>query len=151
MRILIADDEPAHLLLLEMFLKKWGYEVISTDSGGEAFQILREGNSPRMAILDWQLPGMNGIEICRALRWSEERPSTYILLLSARAQKADILHGMASGADDYLTKPYHPEDLKEKLLAAHKAVESAADIPRFHEGVPGNAAVASGAPLTDRR
>ena len=140
MRMLIADDEPTHLFLLEMFLKKWGYEVLSADNGGEAFRILCVENSPRMAILDWQLPGMNGIEICRTLRRSKERSYTYILLLSARAQKADILNGMASGADDYLTKPYHPEDLKEKLLTARKAVESA-DIPLFGEAVPGNAAI----------
>ena len=118
MRVLIADEEPPHLFLLEMFLKKWGHEVISTDSGTEAWKVLQQENSPRLAILDWQLPGMDGIEICREVRRTEEQPYKYMLLLTARAQKTDMLRGKAAGADDYMTKPYDPEELRERLLAA---------------------------------
>lgn len=126
MRILIADDEPTHLFLLEMFLKKWGYEVRSVDSGAEAWRILDGVNSPRMAILDWQLPDLDGVEICRRLRQSPDRPYTYILLLTARAQQADIRKGLDAGADDYLTKPYDPEELQKRILAARTFLGSAA-------------------------
>ena len=131
MRILIADDEPVHLFLLEMFLKKWGYEVIGVDSGSEAWRILDGEDSPRMAILDWEMPGLDGIEICRAVRRSEKRPYTYILLLTARAQKADIQKGLAAGADSYLAKPYDPEELRKRLLAACKQLESTVEIAPF--------------------
>ena len=131
MRILIADDEPVHLFLLEMFLKKWGYTVISVDSGSEAWRILDGEDSPRMAILDWEMPGLDGIEICRAVRRSEKRPYTYILLLTARAQKADIQKGLAAGADGYLAKPYDPEELRKRLLAACKQLESTVEIAPF--------------------
>ena len=124
MRILIADDEPVHLFLLEMFLKKWGYDVVSVDNGHEAWRILDGEYSPRMAILDWEMPGLDGIEICRAVRSSSVRPYTFILLVTARAQKADVQKGLAAGADDYLTKPYNPEELRRRLLAACQQLES---------------------------
>ena len=141
-RILIADDEPVHLFLLEMFLKKWGYQVICVESGNEAWQILDGEDSPRMAILDWQLPGMDGIEICRAVRRSEKRAYTYILLLTARAQKADIQMGLAAGANDYLIKPYDPEELRKRVLAACKQLESPADLPSSEDNRnPGDAGI----------
>ena len=137
MRILIADDESVHLFLLEMFLKKWGYEVVSVDNGREAWQILEGQVKPRMAILDWELPEMDGIEICRAVRRSAAPPYTYILLLTARAQKADIQKGLAAGADDYLTKPYDPEELRNRLLAACKHLETTAAFAPCERGACG--------------
>ncbi len=130
LRVLIADDEPAHVFLLEMFLKKWGYDVISTDSGTEAWQILRPKDGPRLAILDWEMPGMGGLEICEKVRKAEEHPYIYILLLTARAQQTDILKGTAAGADAYVTKPYDPEELRGRLLIACRILESA-DLPPF--------------------
>ena len=141
MRILIADDEPVHLFLLEMFLKKWGYDVISVDNGSEAWRILNGDDSPRMAILDWELPGLNGIEICRAVRQSEKPPCPYILLLTARAQKADIQKGLAAGANDYLTKPYDPEELRRRLQAACKHLESAVELASCENSARGNAGI----------
>lgn len=125
MRILIADKESVHLFLLEMFLKKWGYEVIPVDNGREAWKILDGEDSPPMAILDWELSELNGVEICRAVRRSAVPPYPYVLLLTARAQKADIQKGLAAGADDYLTKPYDPQELRKRLLAACHQLESA--------------------------
>ena len=140
-RILIAEDEPVHLFLLEMFLKKWGYEAISADNGREAWRVLDGEDSPRIAILDWEMPGLDGIEICRAVRRSGGRPYTYILLLTARAQKADIQKGLAAGADDYLTKPYDPEELRKRLLAGCKQLESTAEFAPFEGAARGDAGV----------
>jgi DNA-binding response OmpR family regulator len=123
-QVLIADDEPVHLFLLEMFLKKWGYKVVSTDDGTQAWRILQTGSSPLLAVLDWQLPGMDGVEICRAVRTGQRYK--YILLLTARAQKTDILKGMEAGADAYLTKPYEPNELRDRLQAASQRVSNVA-------------------------
>ena len=118
MRVLIADDEPIHLFLLEMFLKRWGYDVTSCRSGSEAWKILQWRNSPRLAILDWQLPGKDGIEICAEVKKAGRQPYKCIILLTARALEEDILKGKEAGADDYITKPYDPDELQRRLLAA---------------------------------
>ena len=130
MRALIADAEAVHTFLLEMFLTKWGYEVSSTDSGTEAWEILCEENSPRIVILDSDLPGMDGLEICRELRRNQsgDQAHTYILLLSAHAQQSDFQTGMAAGADDYLAKPYDPAELQKRLREACDFVQSSAQV-----------------------
>lgn len=130
MRVLIADTEAVHTFLLEMFLTKWGYEVSSTDNGAKAWEILRGKDRPRIVILDSDLPGMNGLEICRELRRTEQSRDehTYILLLTARAQKSDLQKGMAAGADDYLTKPYDPEELQKRLLAACNFIQGSVQV-----------------------
>lgn len=124
MKILAAEDEPGILFVLEMFLKKWGYEVISACNGAEAWQILQEEGAPRLAILDWMMPGMQGVEICREVRKRTEQPKVYILLLTAKAQKEDILAGLKAGADDYLTKPFEPEELRLHLEIGCRMIES---------------------------
>ena len=124
MQILIADDEPTHLFLLEMFLKKWGYEVRSADNGLEAWEILREENSPALAILDWELPGLSGVEICRRVKAGHRQPEPYIMMLTARAQKMDRHRGQEAGADDYMTKPFDPEELRGQLETACQVLES---------------------------
>lgn len=140
-RILIADHEPTHLFLLEMFLKKWGYEVVCVENGREALQVFQGEDRPGIAILDWELPGLDGIEICRAVRRSEALPYIYILLLTARAQKADIQKGLAAGADDYLTKPYDPQELRGRLLAACKQLESTVEVATLNNSTPSDAGV----------
>ena len=124
MKILVADDEPSILFLLTMFLKKWGYEVIAADNGTEAWQVLQQEDAPRLAILDSKMPGIEGVAICREIRKRTEQPYVYIMLLTAQAQKADIQTGLAAGADDYLTKPFEPEDLRTRLLAGRRLLES---------------------------
>jgi DNA-binding response OmpR family regulator len=132
--VLIADDEPVHLFLLEMYLRKWGFDVISSGSGSEAWQILQEKNSPRLAILDWQLSGMDGIKICAEVRRIGMQPYKYLFLLTGRALERDILKGKEAGADDYLTKPYQPEILRARLVAACKTLKSTARGPRDGSG-----------------
>jgi DNA-binding response OmpR family regulator len=122
-QILIADGEAAHVFLLEMFLRKWGYEVISTDDGNEAWRIFQRDDCPRMAILEWHLAGMDGIEICRRAKQLAGR-SKHILLLTARAQQKDILLGLSAGADDYMAKPYDPGELRARLATASHTLQS---------------------------
>jgi DNA-binding response OmpR family regulator len=128
MRILIAEDDPTSRRLLEATLARDGYHVVSASDGDEAWERLRDKDGPRLAILDWMMPGRDGIEICRQLR-REPRPSyVYLLLVTTKTRTEDIIHGLEAGADDYLTKPYDPQELRcriksgERLLRLEEAL-----------------------------
>jgi len=115
MRILIADDEPVSRRMLQSMLEKWGYEVVSVQDGDAAWEILKSPDAPRMALLDWMMPGQNGVDVCRSLRKQRPEPYTYILLLTAKDAKESVVEGLESGADDYLTKPFNPQELKARI------------------------------------
>jgi two-component system cell cycle response regulator len=115
MRILIADDDPVSRRLLESLLQKWDYEVIAAPNGTEAWKVLQTDDAPRMALLDWMMPGLDGVEICRRVRARTSQPYVYILLLTANDKVVNLVEGLESGADDYLTKPFHPQELKARL------------------------------------
>lgn len=123
MRILVAEDDPVSRYLLEAFLVKWGYEVIVAADGVEAWQALQHDNAPQLALLDWMMPGMDGVEICRRVRKRAAEPYTYILLVTAKGQKQDILEGLEAGADDYLTKPFDPQELRARLRVGRRILE----------------------------
>ncbi len=115
MKILIADDEPMSRRMLQALLLKWGYEVMVTADGAAAWEALRLPDAPRMALLDWMMPGQNGIDVCRSVRRTRPEPYTYILLLTAKDAKESVVEGLEAGADDYLTKPFHPQELKARI------------------------------------
>ncbi len=137
MKILIADDDTVSSRVLEGFLKKWGYEVRVTADGEEAWQALQEEDAPQMAILDWMMPRVDGVEVCRRLRQRGPEPYVYALLLTAKGQKQDVVEGIEAGADDYLTKPFDPGELQARLragrriLALQGALISARDALKF--------------------
>lgn len=109
--------------MLETFLVKWGFEVKVATEGEEAWRILEGDDAPRLAVLDWMMPGKDGIDVCRCLRQRQGRAYTYILLLTARGQKEDIVVGFEAGADDYVTKPFDPFELRARLRAGRRIVE----------------------------
>src|SRR5437764_15259949 len=112
MRILAAEDNPVFLSMLRGMLGKWDFDVVTARNGNEAWQILRSADAPRLAILDWMMPGMDGVEVCRRIRSEVREPYIYILLLTARTESQDLVEGMESGADDYLTKPFNAHALR---------------------------------------
>lgn len=122
MQILIADDEAVSRRMLSHFLANWDYEVVEARDGTEAWNKLQEENAPRLAILDWMMPGIDGVELCRKLR-SSERPYTYVLLLTARQERQDILLGLDAGADDYLTKPVDVAQLRARLAVGKRIID----------------------------
>ncbi len=145
-KILVADDDPINRRLLEAFLVKGDYEVILARDGGEAWNILCQGDSPKLAILDWSMPGMDGTEICRELRKQTERSYVYILLLTSMSGETEVIAGLDAGADDYLTKPFKGEELKARLrtgrriLALQEQLISANDALQFqlaHDALTG--------------
>src|SRR5580658_4345446 len=126
MRILIADDSIVSRHLLDATLRKWGYEVVIASDGLEAWNALKEKDAPRIAILDWMMPGMTGPEVCKRVR--ERAPGsdgtyTYLLLLSSKSQREDLIEGLESGADDYLTKPFDQHELKVRLRAGTRIID----------------------------
>lgn len=123
MRILIADDEPVSRRILQGLLVKWGYAVVSVEDGNTAWEHLKAPDAPRMALLDWMMPGLNGVDVCREMRRHRPEPYTYILLLTAKDAKESVVEGLESGADDYLTKPFHPQELKARIRVGLRLLE----------------------------
>ncbi|MEJ2009046.1 MAG: diguanylate cyclase [Acidobacteriota bacterium] len=123
MNVLIADDEPVSRRLLEILLNKWGYEVTVASDGEEAWSALQNATRPRIAILDWMMPGMDGVQLCQRIRQQETLVPTYVLLLTAKQAAEDFNGGFKAGADDYLPKPYGAQELKARLRAARRIVE----------------------------
>src|SRR6266404_5988359 len=123
MRILIADDSIVSRHLLDATLRKWGYEVVLASDGNEAWEILQGKNAPPLAILDWMMPEMTGVEVCHRVRQQAREPYTYILLLTSKNLKEDLIEGMEAGADDYITKPFDQHELKVRLRAGTRVVD----------------------------
>lgn len=123
MKILVAEDDPVSRRILEGLLSGWGYECVAVASGDEAWRLLRGEDAPRLAILDWALPGLDGDQICQAVRSRPGDRYIYILLVTARSGKTDLVKGLAAGADDYLSKPYDPLELQARLLAGRRILD----------------------------
>ncbi len=123
MRILIADDDPVSLLRLEAALTDWGYEVTTARDGREAWEILRREDAPPLAILDWVMPGLDGLEVCRRVRRSSEAPFIYLVMLTGKSDRRDLIQGMEAGADDYVSKPFDERELLVRLRAGRRIVE----------------------------
>lgn len=120
MKILIAEDSSISRIMLEAVLTKWGYEVTAVCDGTQAWNALQESDAPNLAVLDWEMPGINGPDLCRKLRKEERKDPLYLILLTARNKSSDIVHGLESGADDYIAKPYNNAELKARVDAGRR-------------------------------
>jgi diguanylate cyclase (GGDEF)-like protein len=123
MRILIAEDEAISRRMLEATLTKWGYDVVVTSNGDDALLVLRDQDAPLLAILDVMMPGMEGVEVCRIMRQLSQASPTYIILLTAKSSKAEIVKGLQAGADDYLTKPFDLDELYARVQVGMRVVQ----------------------------
>jgi diguanylate cyclase (GGDEF)-like protein len=123
LKALIAEDSPTFRLALERMLKKWGYEVVMAENGLQAWEILQVADPPRLAILDWMMPGLDGVDVCRRVRDLNREPYTYILLLTGKNTSEELVEGMEAGADDYLTKPANSHELRVRLRAGRRIIE----------------------------
>jgi len=123
MKILLADDEPIARTMVQHWLGGWGYTVVSVKDGEAALEALENDPEIRLALLDWVMPKVDGLEVCRRIRSRPSEPYTYVVLLTARDNKTDIVDGLDAGADDYLVKPCNPLELKVRLRAGRRVVE----------------------------
>jgi sigma-B regulation protein RsbU (phosphoserine phosphatase) len=133
MKILIAEDDAIPRRLLQATLTKSGYEVVTARNGTEAWEILQAEDAPKLAILDWLMPGMDGVDICRQVRQRANAPYVYLILLTSKDTKEDIVAGMEAGADDYLTKPFHAHELQVRLRAGLRILDLEAALLRSYE------------------
>lgn len=128
MKILIAEDNAVCQLVLKRLLTQWGHEVIVTADGNAAWEILKRKDAPPIAILDWLMPGMDGVDLCRKVRSESEAPFVYLVLLTGKTRQEDIIQGIDSGADDYLSKPFNHQELRVRLRAGQRIVELHQDL-----------------------
>jgi diguanylate cyclase (GGDEF)-like protein len=133
LRVLVADDNPVFRCMLRSMLGKWGYQVVEASDGVAACGLLESADAPRLALMDWMMPGLDGVEICRRIREAGREPYIYILLLTARIGSEDLVEGMDAGADDYLTKPFHPQELRVRLRAGSRILELQRELLKTQE------------------
>jgi DNA-binding response OmpR family regulator len=138
MRVLIADDNPVFLAVLREMLRSWGYDVLTATDGAEAWNVLRSENAPPIAILDWMMPLMDGIEVCRRVRISSRRSGyPYILILTAKADPDSLIEALDAGADDFIQKPFRSPELRARLRTGRRILElqerlELLAVPRLH-------------------
>jgi sigma-B regulation protein RsbU (phosphoserine phosphatase) len=122
-RILIAEDDLTSHRVLKAVLEKWKYEVVSTYNGAEAWQAIQLQDAPHFAILDWMMPELDGLELIRRIRGREQLRGAYLILLTAKGQKEDIVAGLEAGANDYLTKPFDHQELQARVRVGQRVTE----------------------------
>lgn len=122
-KVLIAEDNYISRTILEKKLAKWGYDIISVENGEEALSALQNHEDARIALLDWMMPEMDGVEVCKRIRQQTDSPYIYIILLTAKGSQEDISTGLNAGADDYIIKPFDQNELYSRLLSAKRVVE----------------------------
>jgi len=123
MQILIAEDDITSRNILGAILRKWGHEPIAVEDGIEAWHIMQKSDAPNLVVLDWEMPGMDGIEVCRKIREQQTSNPPYIVILTAKDEKADIVKGLDAGANDYISKPYDNEELLARIRVGQRMVE----------------------------
>ena len=136
MKILVAEDDPVSRRLLEVTLGKWGYEVVTCADGQAAWDVLKAPDAPQLVILDWMMPRLDGLQVCKNVRNPAERPAepyVYIILLTAKSQKTDMVTGLEAGADDYLTKPFDAQELRMRLRAGRRILDLLDELVRARE------------------
>jgi len=122
MKILIAEDDAITEKMLKRKLNDWGYEVVSVADGNEAWVKIQQDDAPNLLLLDWMMPGIDGIEICRRLKQQPKGALVYIILLTARDQEDDIVAGLDAGADDYITKPFGNNELRSRVDVGRRVI-----------------------------
>ena len=124
MKVLIAEDKITSRLVLEEWLAEWGYDVISAPDGQIAWEMIQQQDEPpRMALLDWMMPNMDGVELCQHIKQGENLPFIYTIILTSKSSKEDIVTGLDAGADDYLSKPVQPEELRSRLNVGLRIID----------------------------
>jgi PleD family two-component response regulator len=122
-KILVADDDLTTRLVLTGVLRKWGHEVVAAVDGTEAWETMQRVDAPMLAILDWMMPGLSGVEVCGRVRSLQSDQPPYLILLTSKGGKADIVAGLEAGADDYLAKPFDPDELRARVNVGRRIID----------------------------
>lgn len=130
MRILVAEDDRISRRLLESHLLKWGHELVSVADGNAAWEALQQPEAPALAIVDWMMPGLDGVEICRRARARVPPRALYIILLTARTASDDLVQALEAGADDFVAKPFVPAELRARVSVGARVVQLQVELAR---------------------
>ncbi len=130
MKILVADDDEVSCLALAALLTKRGYEVVTAADGDGAWRILERDDSPRLAVLDWMMPGLDGLEICRRIRATPRLKGMHLILLTSQDKHEHVLAGLRAGASDYMTKPFHNDELEARVNVGAQIIQLQAELAR---------------------
>jgi CheY-like chemotaxis protein len=131
MRILIADDDRTSTMMLGRTLERWGFDVVVAHDGSEAWEHIVGSAPPALVVVDWMMPGIDGIELCRRIRATPLRSPVYVILLTARTSRQDLVAGLEAGADDYLTKPFDPDELRARIHVGQRTIGLIANIKQL--------------------
>ena len=131
--ILVAEDDPIFRLLFQRWLEQWGYKVTLAEDGAAAWRQLQSDHRPRLLLLDWMMPGMDGVEVCRRVRAVQHESYSYILVLTAKTDKEDTVFALDAGADDYITKPVDPNELRARIQVGRRILHLQDELVRSRE------------------
>jgi len=133
--VLVAEDDPIFRRVLQSWLHNWGYQITAVEDGLKAWEAVSKEEAPKLLILDWMMPGMDGPELCLKIRSRKQVPYSYILLLTSKDEKQDLINGLNAGADDYLTKPFDVTELKARLDVGMRILALQDELIRAKEAV----------------
>jgi sigma-B regulation protein RsbU (phosphoserine phosphatase) len=136
MRILIADDDRMSTMMLSRSLERWGFEVVVAHDGVSAWGHIEGSAPPALAIVDWMMPGIDGLELCRRIREAHLATPVYVILLTSRNSRQDLVAGLQAGADDYLTKPFDPDELQARIHVGQRTLALIANVKRLSGLLP---------------
>lgn len=128
MKILLAEDDAITREIISDNLEQWGYDVVSVDNGLTAWTLLQQEDAPKLILLDWQMPGMSGLELCKKLRARQTGSYVYVVMLTSLSDKVNVVQGLEAGADDYLTKPCNPYELKVRLQTGQRVLSMESEL-----------------------
>ncbi|HKL01440.1 MAG TPA: diguanylate cyclase [Desulfotignum sp.] len=123
MRVLVAEDDRTSRDILTAVLRKWGHDPVAVDNGNDAWDIMQHKDAPELALLDWEMPGLDGLEVCRKIRSKMTSSPPYLIILTARGETGDIVQGLDAGANDYISKPYNNDELQARLRVGERMME----------------------------
>lgn len=132
MKVLLAEDDPVSAHVLQAHLEKWGHEISAAEDGAEAWRLFEDGEV-ELVITDWIMPEIDGLELVRRIRATPRAGYVYIILLTAKSRKEDIVRGMEAGADDFLVKPFDPEELRARIRAGERVIRLEQNLARRNE------------------
>ena len=123
MKLLIAEDDKTSRLILRSVCSKWGYDVVCVEDGQAAWDVMQADETPQLLIIDWEMPRMNGIELCQLVSEKFKQNPPYIILLTSRTETQDIVEGLKAGANDYIAKPFNNDELKVRISVGRRMIE----------------------------
>jgi diguanylate cyclase (GGDEF)-like protein len=135
MKVLIAEDDMISRMILESVLKRWGFTPVMACDGKEAWDVMQSEDTPRLAILDWQMPEMDGIEVCQRIREIDTSDPPYLIVLTSKDEKKDIVKALEAGANDFISKPYDNEELRARINVGKRMVQLQSELGNAYKAL----------------